>query len=117
MSFNRSRVAPILRLALASATLLMFGATMACGDSPAGPSSVTEVPTSSVAEVRDFSGLVELPAPTTMDLSLRIQRQSADATPLLLRFFATLFAQETTSAVSGCGCGPPRCSRRWRSCS
>ena len=101
MSFNRSRVAPILRLALASATLLMFWATMACGDSPAGPSSVTEVPTSSVAEVRDFSGLVELPAPTTMDLSLRIQRQSADATPLLLRFFATLFAQETTSAVSG----------------
>ena len=74
---------------------------MGCGDSPTGPSRVEEVPTSSVVEVRNFSGLVELPTPTTMDLTLRIQRQSADATPLLPGFFATLLAQETTSPVSG----------------
>ena len=59
-----------------------------------------QVPPSSVDEVRDFSGMVELPLPTTMDLSLGIQRQSADATPLLPEFFATLFAQET-GTVSG----------------
>ena len=58
------------------------------------------VPPSVVDEIRDFSGLVDIPGPTTMDLSLGIRRQSVDATPLLPEFFATLFAQET-GTVSG----------------
>ena len=101
MSSNRMGVSATLPLALASAALVLAGAAVGCGDSPTGPSSVEELPTSSAVEVRDFSGLVELPTPTTMDLTLRIQRQSADATPLLPEFFATLLAQETTSPVSG----------------
>ena len=101
MSSNRSRVrTQTLPLALASAALLCAVVVVGCGDSPTGPSSVTDVPTSSVDEIREFSGLVELPGPTTMDLSLRIQRQTADATPVIHAFFATLFAQEI-GVVSG----------------
>ena len=61
-------------------------------------------------EVREFSGLVELPTPTTMDLSLRILRLSADATPFLDRFFATLFAQDaaTVSGTYTLQTNPPR---------
>ena len=101
MSSNRSRVrTQTLPLALASAALLYAGVVVGCGDSPTRPSSVTDVPTSSVDEIREFSGVVELPGPTTMDLSLRIQRQTADATPVIHAFFATLFAQEI-GVVSG----------------
>ena len=109
MSSNRSGVrAQTLSLGLASAALLL-AAGVGCGDSPTGPSSVTEVPTS-VDEVREFSGVVELPTPTTMDLSLRIQRQSVDTAPLLPAFFATLFAQETgvVSGVYTLQTNPPR---------
>ena len=101
MSTNRSQMkAQALPVVLASAALLLAAGAMGCGDSPTGPSSVMPVPTASVDEVRDFSGLVEIPLPTTMDLSLGIQRQSVDAAPLLPEFFATLFAQET-GTVSG----------------
>ena len=101
MSSNCTGASPTLPLALASAALLLAGAAVGCGDSLTGPSSVEDIQTSAAVEVRNFSGLVELPTPTTMDLTLRIQRQSADATPLLPEFFATLLAQETTSQVSG----------------
>ena len=101
MSTNRSQMkAQALPVVLASAALLLAAGAMGCGDSPTGPSSVMPVPTSSVDEVRDFSGLVDIPLPTTIDLSLGIQRQSVDAAALLPGFFATLFAQET-GTVSG----------------
>ncbi len=101
MSTNRSRArARTLPTVLAAVTLVAAAGATACGNSPTGPSSVMPVPPSIVDEVRDFSGLVDIPGPTTMDLSLGIRRQSVDAAPLLPEFFATLFAQETGS-VSG----------------
>ena len=86
---------PVLPLAALIAALGMVG----CGDTPTAPSSVAEVPTS-VDSLRQFSGTVELATPTVMDLSLRIQSRSASTTPVFPTFFATLFAQET-STVTG----------------
>ena len=101
MSTNRSGGrAQTLLTVIAAAALVVAAGTIGCGNSPTGPSSVMPVPPSVVDEVRDFSGLVDIPGPTTMDLSLGIRRQSVDATPLLPEFFATLFAQET-GTVSG----------------
>ena len=101
MSTNRSRGrAQNLPVLLAAAAILLAAGAIGCGNSPTGPSSVMPVPPSVVDEVRDFSGLVDIPNPTTMDLSLGIRRQSVDATPLLPEFFATLFAQET-GTISG----------------
>ena len=101
MSTNRSGGrAQTLLTVIAAAALVVAAGTIGCGNSPTGPSSVMPVPPSVVDEVRDFSGLVDIPGPTTMDLSLGIRRQSIDATPLLPEFFATLFAQET-GTVSG----------------
>ena len=101
MSISRSRGrAHNLPTVLAATAILLAAGAAGCGNSPTGPSSVMPVPPSGVDEVRDFSGLVDIPGPTTMDLSLGIRRQSVDATPLLPEFFATLFAQET-GTVSG----------------
>ena len=84
MSTNRSRGrAQTLPIVLALVALVVTAGAIACGNSPTGPSSVMPVPLSTVDEVRDFSGLVDIPLPTTIDLSLGIQRQSVDATPLL----------------------------------
>ena len=105
MSTNRSGGrAQTLLTVIAAAALVVAAGTIGCGNSPTGPSSVMPVPPSVVDEVRDFSGLVDIPGPTTMDLSLGIRRQSVDATPLLPEFFATLFATlfaQETGTVSG----------------
>ena len=64
-----------------------------CGGSPTSPTSTSD-PSTAGAGNRQFSGMVELPASTLMDVSLRIQNRTVDASPLRLTFVALLIAQE-----------------------
>ena len=74
---------------MAAVALLALG----CSGSPTNPTSDFDPPTQG-AESRQFSGMVELPASTLMDLSLRIEGRRAEASPPRLTFVAPLIAQE-----------------------
>ena len=85
---STARAAQRLTLAVA-VTLVAIG----CGDSPTSPSSVSN-PDPLGAGSRQFSGMVNLPAPTTMDVSLRMENRAANVAPVRPTFVATLTAQE-----------------------